>query len=79
MKRSMKIAICSGSERNPVPVVIGSGSLSIDSHPPQNSPQDVYCMLEATRGARGRVKTLEDIDPEIDRMWSEWDRKPPST
>jgi hypothetical protein len=31
-------------------------------------------MLEATRGAWGRGKALEDIDAEIDRMRAEWDR-----
>ena len=46
----------------------------IDSHPPQNSPQEVHCMLEATRGAWGRGKTLEAIDAEIDRMRAEWER-----
>ncbi len=36
-------------------------------------------MLEATRGAWGRGKTLEDIDAEIDRMRAEWDREARST
>jgi hypothetical protein len=46
----------------------------IDGHPPQHSPQEVHRMLEATRGAWGRGKTLEAIDAEIDRMRAEWDR-----
>jgi hypothetical protein len=46
----------------------------IDSHPPQHSPQEVHHMLEATRGAWGRGKTLEAIDAEIDQMRTEWDR-----
>ena len=47
----------------------------IDGHPLQHSPQDVHRMLEATRGAWGRGKTLEAIDAEIDRMRAEWDRE----
>jgi hypothetical protein len=51
----------------------------IDGHAPQHSLQEVHCMLEATRGAWGRGKTLEDIDAEIDRMRAEWDREARST
>jgi hypothetical protein len=40
----------------------------------QHSPQEVHHMLEATRGAWGRGKTLEEIDTEIDQMRAEWDR-----
>jgi hypothetical protein len=40
----------------------------IAGHPPQHSLQEVHRMLEATRGAWGRGKTLDDIDAEIDRM-----------
>jgi hypothetical protein len=47
----------------------------INGHAPQHSPQEVHRMLEATRGAWGRGKTLEAIDAEIDRMRSEWDRE----
>jgi hypothetical protein len=47
----------------------------IDDRPPQYALQEVHRMLEATRGAWGRGKTLEDIDAEIDRMRSEWDRE----
>ena len=50
----------------------------IDGHPPQHSPQEAHRMLEATR-CWGRGKTLEDIDVEIDRMRSEWDRNARST
>jgi hypothetical protein len=46
----------------------------IDDRPPQYSLQEVHRMLEATRGAWGRGKTLEAIDAEIDRMRAEWDR-----
>ena len=46
----------------------------IDDRPPQYSLQEVHRMLEATRGAWGRGKTLEDVDAEIDRMRAEWDR-----
>jgi hypothetical protein len=46
----------------------------IDDRPPQYSLQEVQRMLEATRGAWGRGKTLEAIDAEIDRMRAEWDR-----
>jgi len=43
----------------------------IDARPPQHSPQEVHRRLEATRGAWGRGKTLEEIDAEIDRMRAE--------
>jgi hypothetical protein len=46
----------------------------IDESPLQHSPQEVQRMLEATRGAWGRGKTLEDIGVEIDRMRAEWER-----
>jgi hypothetical protein len=46
----------------------------IDASPPQHSAQEVHRMLEATRGAWGRGKTLEEIDAEIDLMRAEWDR-----
>jgi hypothetical protein len=46
----------------------------IDASPPQHSSQEVHRMLEATQGAWGRGKTLEEIDAEIDRMRAEWDR-----
>lgn len=46
----------------------------VDSRPPRHAPQEVHGMLEATRGAWGRGKTLEDIDAEIDRMRAEWER-----
>jgi hypothetical protein len=46
----------------------------IDASPPQHSAQEVHCMLEATQGAWGRGKTLEEIDAEIDWMRAEWDR-----
>jgi hypothetical protein len=46
----------------------------IDASPPQHSAQEVHGMLEATHGARGRGKTLEEIDAEIDWMRAEWDR-----
>jgi hypothetical protein len=48
---------------------------TIDDRPPQYSLQEVHRMLEATRGAWGRGKTLEDIDAEIDRIRAEWDRE----
>jgi hypothetical protein len=51
----------------------------IDGHPPQYSPKEVHRMLEATRSAWGRGKTLDDIDAEIDRMRAEWDRGVRST
>jgi hypothetical protein len=46
----------------------------IDARPPQHSAQEVRRMLEVTRGAWSRGKTLEEIDAEIDRMRAEWDR-----
>jgi hypothetical protein len=46
----------------------------IAGNPLQHSPQEVHRMLEATRGAWGRGKALEDIDAEIGRMRAEWDR-----
>jgi hypothetical protein len=49
-------------------------SHTIDGNPPQHSSQEVHRMLEATQGAWGRGKTLEEIDAEIDRMRAEWDR-----
>ena len=46
----------------------------IDGHPLPHSSQEVHRILEATRGAWGRGKTLDDIDAEIDRMRAEWAR-----
>ncbi len=37
----------------------------VDDRPPQPLPQEVHHMLEATRSAWGRGKTLEEIDAEI--------------
>ena len=51
----------------------------IGGHTPQHSPHEVHRMLEETKGAWGRGKTLEDIDAEIDRMRAEWDRGTRST
>jgi len=47
----------------------------IDDSSPQHSPQEGHRMLEATRGAWGRGKKLEDIDAEIGQMRAEWDRE----
>jgi hypothetical protein len=47
----------------------------IETTSPQRSQQEVHGMLEATRGAWGRGKSLEEIDAEIDQMRSEWDRE----
>ena len=46
----------------------------IGGRPPQHSPQAVHRMLEATCGAWGHAKTLEDIDVRIDWKRAEWDR-----
>jgi hypothetical protein len=46
----------------------------IDASPSQHSRREVHRILEATQGAWGRGKTLEEIDAEIDRMRAEWDR-----
>ncbi|ETX05563.1 hypothetical protein [Candidatus Entotheonella palauensis] len=46
----------------------------VEKSPPKRSPQEVHRMFEATRGAWGRGKTLDDIDAEIDLMRAEWDR-----
>lgn len=47
----------------------------VDGRSRQRSPQEVHRMLEATRGAWGHGKTLEEIDAEIDQMRAEWDRE----
>ena len=39
----------------------------VDSQPSQHSREEVRRMLEATRGAWGRGKSLDEIDAEIDR------------
>jgi hypothetical protein len=49
----------------------------IKDHPPRYALQDVHDMLEATRGAWSRGRTLEEIDAEIDQMRAEWDRDDP--
>jgi hypothetical protein len=46
----------------------------LDVSPPQHELQEVHRMLQATRGAWGHGKTLEEIDAEIDQMRDEWDR-----
>ncbi|MDH3603646.1 MAG: hypothetical protein OEU26_28890 [Candidatus Tectomicrobia bacterium] len=46
----------------------------VESGPRQRSPQEIHRMLEATRGAWGRNKTLDEIDAEIDMRRAEWDQ-----
>ena len=46
----------------------------VEGCPPQRSAQEVHRMLETTRGAWGRGKTLAEIDAEIDLMRAEWER-----
>jgi hypothetical protein len=46
----------------------------IQNHTTRHAPQDVHDVLEATRGAWSRGRTLEEIDAEIDQMRAEWDR-----
>lgn len=46
----------------------------LDPASPRHSLQDVRRMLEATRGAWGRNKSMRDIDDEIELMRREWDR-----
>ena len=46
----------------------------VSTSPPRDTLQEVHRMLEATRGAWGHGKTLDDIDAEIDRMRAEWGR-----
>jgi hypothetical protein len=43
--------------------------------PPRHALQDVHRILEATRGAWGHGKTLDEIDAELARMQAEWDRE----
>ena len=47
----------------------------VSTSPPRHSLQEVHRLLEATRGAWGHGKTLEDIDAELARMRAEWDRE----
>ena len=47
---------------------------AIKDQPPRHSPQNVHHMIEVTRGAWSRGRTLEEIDAEIDQMRAEWDR-----
>lgn len=46
----------------------------VEDRPLQHPAQEVHRMLEATRGAWGHGKTLDEIDAEIDQMRAEWDR-----
>ncbi len=46
----------------------------VEREPRQHAPQEIRRVLEATRDAWGRGKTLDEIDDEIDRMRSEWNR-----
>lgn len=48
----------------------------VSTSPPRHTLQEVHSLLEATRGAWGPSKTLEEIDAEIDRLRAEWDRGP---
>ena len=56
-----------GAGRHRLLVTVMDGALR------RRSPQEVHRMLEATRGAWGCGKTLDEIDAEIDRMRAEWD------
>ena len=46
----------------------------VERAPMPPSSQEVHRMLETTRGAWGHGKTLDEIDAEVDRMRTEWDR-----
>ena len=39
----------------------------------RRAPEEVRRVLEATRGAWGRGKTMDEIDREIESMRAEWD------
>ena len=46
----------------------------VSLRPPRHALEEVRRLLEATQGAWGHGKTLEDIDADINRLRAEWDR-----